>query len=136
MLNIRYFLFLFLITFFVTSDFYFSFSLSLFLSILIRFLILSNNNFVFREFVLLLYALNYLLSPSISFLLVEKVTIYNLKLSQEAYFNLALPGFLLFYAGLFSIKTSLFSPNFSAINISTITNEKLLKKVIIFAILF
>jgi hypothetical protein len=135
MFNIKNFLFLFLITFFVTSELYFSFSLSLFLAILIRFITISNNIFVFREFVLLLYALNYLLSPSISFLLGEKVTIYNLKLSPEAYFNLAIPGFVLFYAGIFSLKTDLFSPNFSSINISTIINEKLLKKVTFFAIL-
>jgi hypothetical protein len=135
MFNIRYFLFIFLITFVVTSELYFSFSLSLFLSILTSFVSISNNYLVFREFVLLLYALNYLLSPSISFLLGEKVTIYNLKLSSEAYFNLAVPGFFLFYAGLFSFNTNLFSPNFSSINISTVINEKLLKKVTIIAIL-
>jgi hypothetical protein len=135
MFNIKNFIFLFLVTFFVTSELYFSFSLSLFLAILIRFINIANDNFVFREFVLLLYALNYLLSPSISFLLGEKVIIYNLKLSPEAYFNLAIPGFLLFYVGLFSIKTNLFNPNFSSINISTIINEKLLRKVTIIAIL-
>jgi hypothetical protein len=135
MFNIKNFIFLFLVTFFVTSELYFSFSLSLFLAILIRFISISNDNFVFREFVLLLYALNYLLSPSISFLLGEKVIFYNLKLSPEAYFNLAIPGFLLFYVGLFSIKTNLFNPNFSSINISTIINEKLLRKVTIIAIL-
>jgi hypothetical protein len=135
MFNIKNFIFLFLVTFFVTSELYFSFSLSLFLAILIRFINISNDIFVFREFVLLLYAFNYLLSPSISFLLGEKVFFYNLKLSPEAYFNLAIPGFLLFYVGLFSIKTNLFNPNFSSINISTIINEKLLRKVTIIAIL-
>jgi hypothetical protein len=84
---------------------------------------------------LLLYALNYLVSPSITFLLGEKITIYNLKLSPEVYFNLAIPGFGLFYAGIFGLKTNLFNPNFSSINISTIINEKLLKKVTFFAIL-
>jgi len=95
----------------------------------------SNHIFVFREFSLLLYALNYLVSPSISFLLGERLAFYNLKISTEDYFNLAIPGFILFYAGLFSIKTNVFSPNFNAINFSTIINEKLLKKVTIIAIL-
>ena len=135
MFNIKNFLLLFLITLFVTSELYFSFSLSLFLAILIRFITISNNSLVFREFVLLLYALNYLVSPSISFLLGEKITIYNLKLSPEAYFNLAIPGFLLFYLGIFSLKTNIFRQNFSSINISTIINEKLLKKATILAIL-
>jgi len=135
MINIRYLLIIFLLVFLFTGEFYFSFSLSLFFTILIRFITVSNHIFVFREFSLLLYALNYLVSPSISFLLGERVTIYNLKISPEAYFNLAIPGFILFYAGLFSIKTTLFSPDFNAINISTIINEKLLKKVTIITIL-
>jgi hypothetical protein len=60
---------------------------------------------------------------------------YNLKLTPEAYFNLAIPGLVLFFIGIFSIKTNLFRPNFSTINISTIINEKILKNVTILAIL-
>jgi hypothetical protein len=135
MINIRYLIIISLLFFLFTGEFYFSFSLSLLFTILFRFITVSNHIFVFREFSLLLYVLNYLVSPSISFLLGETVKIYNLKISPEAYFNLAIPGFILFYLGLFSIKTNLFSPNFSAINISTIVNEKLLKKVTIIAIL-
>lgn len=135
MINFRYLLIFFLLLFIITSEFYFSFSLSLFLTILIRFISLSNHVFVFREFTLLLYSVNYLVSPSISYLLGERGIMYTLKISPESYFNLAIPGFILFYAGLFSIKTNLFIPNFSAINISTIINEKLLKKVTILAIL-
>jgi hypothetical protein len=136
MINFRYLLFLFLFLFIISSEFYISLSLSLFFAILIRFISQSNHILVFREFSLLLYALNYLLSPSITFLLGQRISSYNLKISPEAYFNLAIPGFILFYVGLFCIKTNLFSPNFSAINISTIINEKLLKRVTIFAILF
>jgi hypothetical protein len=135
MINIRHLLILFLLFYLITSEFYFSLSFSLFFTILIRFIIVSNHIFVFREFSLLLYALNYLVSPSISFLLGDKLSFYNLKLSPETYFNLAIPGFILFNVGLFSIKTNLFSPNFSAVNISTIINEKLLKQVTILAIL-
>jgi hypothetical protein len=135
MINFRYLLILFLLFFLVTSEVYFSLSFSLFFTILIRFITASNHINAFREFSLLIYSLNYLVSPSISYLLVEKSTIYNLKISPENYFNLAIPGFVLFYVGLFSIKTNLFSPNFNAINISTIINEKLLKKVTVLAIL-
>jgi len=135
MINLKYFFTLFIFSFLITNEFYFSFSLSFFLVIFIRFIFISNYTFAFREFTLLLYALNYLLSPSISFLLGDKITAYNLKISPEAYFNLAIPGFVLFYVGLFSIKTNLFSPDFSFINISTIINEKVLKKLTILAIL-
>jgi hypothetical protein len=67
MINIRYLLILFLLFFLFTFEFYFSLSFSLFFTILIRFISLSNHIFVFREFSLLLYALNYLVSPSIYF---------------------------------------------------------------------
>ena len=135
MINFRYLFILFFLFFLITFEFYFSLSFSLFFTLLIRFIKVSNHIFVFREFSLLLYALNYLVSPSISFLLGERLAFYNLKISTEDYFNLAIPGFILFYAGLFSIKTNVFSPNFNAINFSTIINEKLLKKVTIIAIL-
>jgi len=135
MINLKYYILLFFLLFIISNDFYFSFSFSLLISIFIRFINSSNNILAFREFVLILYSLNYLVSPSISFLLGEKVTAYNLKLSPEVYFNLAIPGFIFFYLGLFSIKTNLFSPDLTSINISTIINEKLLKKVTILTIL-
>jgi hypothetical protein len=135
MINFRYLIIIFVLIFSLSDDIYFSISLSLFISVLIRFITISNFSLAFREFVLLLYLINYLVSPSISFLLGEKITAYNLKLSPEAYFNLAIPGIVFFYLGLFSINTNLFSPNFSAISIATIINEKLLKKVTILAIL-
>jgi hypothetical protein len=135
MFSFKIFSSLFLVSFFISSEFYISFSLSLFLTLFTRFITISNYSLAFREFVLLLYALNYLLSPSISYLLGGRVTYYNLKLSPEYYFDLAIPGFILFYVGLFSIKTNLFNPNFSSINISTIINEKLFKKITILAIL-
>jgi hypothetical protein len=136
MISPKYFFILFLFFYFINLELYFSFSLTIFLFILTRFLIISNTSFAFREFVLLLYALNYLVSPSISFLLGERVIAYNLKLTPEAYFNLAIPGFFLFFAGLFIIKTSLFSPKIISINIYTIINENLLKKITILAIIF
>ncbi len=136
MINLRYFLVILFVLFSVTLEIYISFAVTLFICIFIRFITISNNCLAFREFALLLYALNYLVSPSISFLLGQRITSYNLKINAEAYFNLAIPGFVLFYVGLFSIKTKLFNPNFNHINISSIINEKLLKKVTILAILF
>jgi hypothetical protein len=135
MINLKHFFLLFFLLFIISNDLYLSISFSLFINLLIRFINISTYNLAFREFVLLLYALNYLVSPSISFLLGERVTAYTLKLSPEIYFNLAIPGFILFYAGLFIIKTQIFNPNFSSINISTIINENLLKKAVIFGIL-
>jgi hypothetical protein len=136
MVNLKSFFVCSILIYIITKDFYFTFSTSIFFSLLIRFIHISNYALAFREFVLLLYALNYLLSPSISFLLSERVTTYNLKLSPEAYFNLAIPGFGLFCLGLFSIKTNLFTPDFSSINITSLINEKLLKNITIIAILF
>jgi hypothetical protein len=58
-----------------------------------------------------------------------------MKISEQTYFELAIPGFIFFYIGLYSIKTNLFIPKFTNVKISTIINEKLLKKVLILAIL-
>lgn len=135
MINLRYLVALFVLFFFISSEIYFSFSISLFITILVRFINISNNTLVFREFALLLYSINYLVSPSISYLLSDKITLYNLKISPEIYFSLAIPGFILFYMGLFSLKTNLFTPNFEAVKISTVINEKFLKKLTILSIL-
>jgi hypothetical protein len=78
--------------------------------------------------------LNYLLSPSISYILGEKLSFYSLKINPDDYFSLAIPGFILFYCGLYFIKNNLFVPDFSSISISTFINEGLLKKVAFFAI--
>jgi hypothetical protein len=91
--------------------------------------------FVFREFVLLLYAINYLVSPSISYMLGDKITSYNLKISPQDYFDLAIPGFILFYIGLYSVKTNIFNTDFNFVNISTALNEKVLKRITILAFL-
>ena len=135
MINLKYFFIIFAFIYLFTSEIYFSFSISILICILIRLINISNNTLVFRELALLIYAINYLVSPSISFLLAEKITAYNLKISPEAYFNLAITGFILFYAGMYAIKTNLFTPNFNTVKISTAINAELLKKVTILAIL-
>ena len=135
MINLRYFVMFFLSSFIVSNEFYFSFSFSLFLTILIRIINESNNSLVFREFTLLLYCLNYLLSPSISFLLGHKIVSYGLKLTASSYFNLAIPGFVCFYVGISCVKTNLFSPKFINLKITTLLNEKLLKQTVVLAIL-
>lgn len=135
MINLKYLFIFFSFIYFFTSEIYFSFSISILICILIRLINISNYTLVFREFALLIYAINYLVSPSISFLLGEKITAYNLKISPEAYFNLAITGFIFFYAGMYAIKTNIFSPNFNTVKISTAINTELLKKVTILAIL-
>lgn len=135
MINLKYFFSLFLFFYLITDEIYFTFSFAIFISLLIRAITISNNEFVFKEVVLLLYTLNYLLSPSISLLLGEKITQYNLKLTEYNYFTLAIPGFIFLYIGINCIKTNLFRPDFDKVKVSSILNEKLLKKITVIAVL-
>jgi hypothetical protein len=135
MINLKYFFYLFILFYLITEEVYFTFSIAIFISLFIRAIKISNNEFVFKEVVLLLYTLNYLLSPSISLLLGEKITAYNLKLTEYDYFTLAIPGFIFLYLGINCIKTNLFRPNFNKVKISSILNEKLLKNITVITVL-
>lgn len=134
MFKFIYFNIIFLVFYLFTSEPYLSFVFSLFISLVINFFVKSNSLFALREFILLLYSLNYLVSPTISYLLTDKISSYNMKLSPSEYFNLAIPGFIFFYVGLYSIKTNLFILNFEKTNISSFLNVTLLKKTTIFCI--
>jgi hypothetical protein len=91
-----------------------------------RLLFFSNNTFAFREWALFLYATNYLIAPLITYSLpIEKVT-YVMKIPSSQYFDLALPGFLLFYLGMYSVPNKLFKTEFRKINQVSILNERLL----------
>ena len=51
-----------------------------------------------------------------------------MKISSDAYFSLALPGFLLFTAGMFIIPNRLFNPEFTKVNKAAVINEQFLLK--------
>jgi hypothetical protein len=96
----------------------------------------SNSSFVFREWALFLYCLNYLISPAITYQINPEFIKYPMKLDSDRYFSLAFPGFLLFTLGMFSIRNKLFQPDFKKINSISQVNEGLMKKFVIWGLIF
>lgn len=98
---------------------------------LIGFLIFnSTNSFAFRELCLLLYAINYLLSPAITYAFDSIDKSFPMKISSDRYFALAIPGFILFTIGMYSIKTKCFNIDIGKINKLSLFNEYFLKNIL------
>ncbi len=105
-----------------------NYSIVIFISSLLIFHIIfeSNKTFVFREWTLLLYAINYLIAPMITYNISQDKIRYAMKINANDYFALALPGFIFFAIGLYILPTKLFTPNFRQLNKVSFLNEKLL----------
>jgi len=114
--------------FLLSWDIYSSSGIFIFILVLINFFKKTNSHIAFKEWTLLLYALNYLLSPAISLHLEQDKITYLMKLNAEQYYTLMIPGFFCFYWGMNSIKTNLFITNFNIIKIYSFLNEKILKQ--------
>lgn len=103
--------------------------------LLLRLLFQSTKTFAFREFTLLLYALNYLVSPLITYNLNQDLVSYPMKIPQDEYFSLAIPGLLLFAFGVYFIKTSCFNIDMKNVTELSVVNERFLKTVFVFGML-
>jgi hypothetical protein len=111
---------------FVFPDVYSALAFGLTLSIGVQIFTKSNESFMFREWALFLYASNYLLSPAITYQLNDEQVKYGMKITSDAYFSLALPGFLLFVFGMYIIPNHLFKIQFIKVNQAAIINERFL----------
>jgi hypothetical protein len=112
--------------FFIFPEIYAALAFSLTLTIGVQIFLKSNESFMFREWALFLYATNYLLSPIITYNLNSDQILYGMKIPSDVYFSLAIPGFILFMAGMFTIPSRLFKPSFERVRESTELNEKFL----------
>lgn len=99
--------------------------------LLIKLVFESTKTFAFREFTLLLYALNYLISPLITYNLDEDLVSYPMKIAADDYFSLAIPGFLFFSVGIYSFKTNCFNLDIRNVKTLSIVNEGFLKKIVV-----
>jgi len=118
----------FFLLYLLSWDIYSSTGIFIFIIILINFFQKTNSHIAFKEWTLLLYALNYLLSPAISLHLEQDKITYLMKLNAEQYYTLMIPGFFCFYWGINSIKTNLFITDFNIVKIYSFLNEKILKQ--------
>jgi hypothetical protein len=118
----------------VFNEAYSSISTGIFTFLLYRIIFESNRQFVFREWALMLYCINYLLSPAVTYYQPEELVLYGMKIPLDEYFILALPGFLFFSLGIYCFRTKIFQVDFSKIDQSTQVNKSFLVRVVIFGL--
>lgn len=85
----------------------------------------SNDRIAFKEFILVLYGLNYLFSPAISYL-TDSRSPYRMKLPEQDYFLLAIPAIILLQLGMNCIKTNIFQFSFKTVLLQSAMNRNLL----------
>jgi hypothetical protein len=117
------------------SDTYGGLTVAIFFILVYRLFIKSNDLFVFREWVLILYCINYLLSPLITYSIPAELVTYPMKIPQLEYFNLAFWGFVCFGLGIYTIPNRLFQVNYKNVKNTVVLNEMYLKRSTILFIL-
>lgn len=110
-------------------------AITLWVAYMVHFLLSLNHAIAFREYILMMYGLNYLFSPAITYEITQSVAVYKMKLDPETYFAMAIPGMLCLHIGLFAIKTKIFTYQFYTDRIQTLVNEHVLKQWLIAGLL-
>lgn len=116
------------------NDLYQGVAFGIFLFLLYRIIFKSSNLFVFREWALILYSLNYLIAPAITYQLPKDQVKYGMLIPSDDYFNLALPGFLFFALGMYILPNKIFKIDYQKVGQSTIVNKDFLIKATIFGL--
>jgi len=100
-------------------------------------IISSKETIAFREFTLVMYAINYLFSPSILYSYNDADFLpYKMNCTPETYFSNAIPGILALHLGIFIFKTNIFTTSFSLAKVQAILNEKVLKTWMVVGLIF
>ena len=131
-------LFLFIVGFIIGyigfSEIYQSLSIAILFTLITRVFTESSKQFVFREWSLLLYCVNYLVAPAITYSLAQEQVTYGMKISPIEYYELALPGFIFLTLGMFMIPTKMFYIDNKRVNMSAFVNKEFLVKFVFFGI--
>ena len=127
-------LIVFIISYILSVRIYDAIIISISIVLLYKCVIESNSSFVFREFTLLLYAVNYLIAPAITYRLPDEDIKYGMKIPYDSYFDLALPGFLLLSIGMYVIPTNVFKIKFKNVRQAIVVNKKFLISTTIFGL--
>jgi len=100
------------------------------LIVCIRFFYELNKKIAFIEFFLMLYAINFLLSPIFIYSLPSYlVTNYNMVLPPDEYFPMALLAFGAMAAGVYILGIPpIFAPNINLLKVESVLHEKMLKQ--------
>jgi hypothetical protein len=85
--------------------------------------------------VLFLYAWNYLFAPLLTYFVYFNDVDYPMKIGADQYFSLIIPGFLLFFIGMYAFKSNIFKQSFSEIREYSVPNESMLKSAVFIGVL-
>jgi hypothetical protein len=118
-----------------SSDIYFGLSYAIAIMLALEILIYSNQKFVFREWALLLYTINYLVAPAITYNLPESQVLYGMKIVSDQYYELALPGFIFLVIGMYILPSTIFSINTKKVDQSATVNKTFLINVAVLGII-
>jgi hypothetical protein len=119
--------------FFVIPDSNQAIAVGITIILVVNILLNSHKAFLFREWALFLYAMNYLAAPAITYNLSAEEVEYGMMIPSDEYFLLAIPGFLCLTIGIYAFSTRIFNLEFKGIQKATAINEKLLKNTVIVA---
>jgi hypothetical protein len=119
--------FFFIVGYLFFDEFYYAFSISVTSYFVYMLLFSSTGIFAFREFALFLYALNYLLSPTITYHIDRSLLEYPMKIAAENYFSVAIPGYICLVLGMYAFNTRIFKPRIDKMKKDSAANLSLLK---------
>jgi hypothetical protein len=136
MKSLIYFVVFFILGYIALGEIYFAAAIGISGFFLLQIILESSRIFAFREWALFLYALNYLLSPAITYQLDQTLLTYPMKIEAADYFAIAIPGFLCLYLGMYSFKTRIFKPRLDEVKRDAENNESLLVNFIVAGTLF
>ena len=136
MSRIFFFIFTTLVFFLLGNEISYALSFGIFFFLIKELIFASNERFVFREWALLLYVLNYLIAPAITYGLSEDQVKYAMKIPSDLYFSLALPGFFLLALGMYIIPTKIFQIHTKEINKGALLNKRFLVQITVIATIF
>ena len=112
-----------------------SVAVSIWLGYVANLIVNLNRSIAFREYILVIYGLNYIFSPALTYELTQQVSFYKMRLSPEEYFPLAIPALFCLHAGLYVIKTKIFTYSFDLDKAELQVNQNLLKQWLIGGVL-
>lgn len=93
----------------------------------VHFFLQLNVTVAFREYILMMYGLNYLFSPALTYEVTQNIAIYKMRLTPETYFSIAIPAMVCLHAGLFLLRSKIFTFNFYTDRLQIPVSERLLK---------
>jgi hypothetical protein len=105
-----------------------SLAIGIWIAYVINFVSGINQRIAFREYIIMMYGLNYLFGPAITYEVTQNFSLFKMKLTPELYFSMAIPGMFCLHLGLYAIKTNIFNPDFNISKTQSTVTETVLKQ--------